>query len=385
MPEKIRILFAIGSLGGGGAERALVDQMKRIDRSRFIPALYLVENQGEFLSELPDDVPLFAFSDRQQLPVVNWPGRIHGQLVKDMAAVIQEQKIDIVFDQTFHMTLIAGPATEKTSTARVSLVVCDPESNFINNETRFQRLKRRALKHAYQTADKVVAVSDGVRNAVINFFDVDPANIITHYYSIDFDRIDRLAAHADVQLQPGLFHVVSCGRLHDQKGYPYLIEAADQLIHREGYQDLRFHILGEGPRRDELTAMIQEKQLTEHIILAGFQSNPFQFYRQAQLFCFPSLYEGMPNALLEALASKIPVVSADCPSGPREILDDGKYGRLVPIRDSSALAAAIADAVRHHEQWQSIVPAARQRIEELFGYEQGMQQLEEILIDATAR
>lgn len=366
MTKKIRILFAIGSLGGGGAERVLLDQLARLDRDKFTPLLYLVSHSGSLLEELPKDVPVFAFASRNDTPRWNWPGRIHRQLVSDLASVIREQQVDLVFDHTFHMTLIAGPATRKTKTPRVSLIVCDPEQDLTNSESRFLFFKKRLLQQAYQSADTVISVSEGVRQAAITYYDLDPALVQTIYNPINLKRIDALYAQGDLRLDPDKFHIVSCGRLHPQKGFGFLLEAAEKLIYQNGLTDLRFHILGEGPSREELQREIKQRQLSEFVVLEGFQDNPFQYYREAQLFCLPSLYEGFGLVLAEAMACRIPVLATDCPSGPAEILEHGKYGRLVPPANADALADQISDAVSNYEAWQSLVPEARKRVETMF-------------------
>ncbi|WP_299467604.1 glycosyltransferase [uncultured Gimesia sp.] len=376
MTKKRRVLFAIGSLGGGGAERVLLDQLARLNREKFTPLLYLVSHTGSLLSELPADVPVFAFDLRNTAPRWNWPGRIHRRLVADLARVIREQQVDLVFDHTFHMTLIAGPAAAQTKTRRISLIVCDPENDFTNSERRFRFFKQQLLKQAYQTADAVVAVSAGVRQAAITYYDLNPATVQTIYNPLDLERIDGLYDQGELQLEPGKFHIVSCGRLHPQKGFSYLIEAAEKLVHDWGLTDLRFHILGEGPSRQELEQLIQQKRLSDYVLLEGFQSNPFPYYREAQLFCLPSLYEGFGLVLAEAMACRVPVLSTDCPSGPAEILADGEFGRLVPPGNAAALADQIADAVADYETWQSSVPAARRRVEAMFGDAETLQKLE---------
>ena len=380
MKKKFRILFAIGSLGGGGAERALLDQLSRLDRSQFTPLLYLVSRSGVLLSELPADVPVFAFNERQPESHWNWPGRIHRQQVADLATVIREQQVDLVFDHTFHMTMIAGPATGLTRVPRISLVVCDPEKDLVQSEQRFLYFKKRLLRKAYRSAASVVAVSEGVRKDLLNLYDLDPTQVQTIYNPISLERIDRLYEEGDLQLAPELFHVVACGRLHPQKGFSFLIEAAQQLIHSRGLQQLRFHILGEGPCRETLVGQIQKADLTDFVKLEGFQKNPFAYYREAQLFCLSSLYEGFGLVLAEAMACRIPVLATDCPSGPAEILADGEFGHLVPPGDAAALANQLENAVTDYENWQTFIPQARKRVEVLFSYETIMQELETLFV-----
>jgi glycosyltransferase involved in cell wall biosynthesis len=129
-----------------------------------------------------------------------------------------------------------------------------------------------------------------------------------------------------------------------------------------------------------LNAYIAGYGLKPHITLSGFRPNPLPYFRQADLFCLSSLYEGMPNALLEAMLCRVPVIATDCPSGPREVLAGGRFGRLIPPADSRALAEAIDEAVTHPERSRALVPAAREHIERTFSPADSMQKLEELLV-----
>src|SRR4029079_13309835 len=102
---------------------------------------------------------------------------------------------------------------------------------------------------------------------------------------------------------------------------------------------------------DGLLAETQRLQLTSHVKWHGIVQNPYPYYRSADLFCLPSLTEGSPNVLIEALAVGTPVISTDCPSGPREILEDGRWGALVSMQSPPALAAALADRIANPATW----------------------------------
>jgi len=388
MPDKIRVLLAIGEFSGGGSQRQMVGILQRLDRTRFQPYLYVVSAGGELLPEVPADVPVFIFSERNRQTHWWYPGQAHGARVRDLAEVLRQEKINVVYDRTYHMTLITAPAGHAASTARISVIVADPRLDIDTNRERFRAIKRRLLRRAYRAADRVLAVSHGVRQAAIDYYSLDPERTATQYNFFDIERIDRLMAEPlppSEQKQPGRFEIVAAGRLHVQKGFADLLAAVRTLIHDRGLQQIHLRILGTGALEGELRSCIAHHNLHSHVTLAGFRPNPLSYFRQADLFCLPSLYEGLPNALVEAMLCRVPVLAADCPSGPREILLEGRLGRLIPPADPRALADAIEDALVHPEAWRQLAPAAREHIEQHFSPAAGIQALEALLTELAMK
>ena len=134
--------------------------------------------------------------------------------------------------------------------------------------------------------------------------------------------------------------VISAGRLAPEKGYPDLI-AAIKLVNER--MPARLLMLGDGPLRGQLEKLIVEAGLNDKVQLLGFQANPYKYYARSRLFVLSSYVEGLPNVLVEAMACGCAVVSTDCPTGPREVLQDGRVGRLVPVRSPRAMADAIVE------------------------------------------
>jgi glycosyltransferase involved in cell wall biosynthesis len=132
--------------------------------------------------------------------------------------------------------------------------------------------------------------------------------------------------------------VLGVGRLSKQKDFPTLVRAF-RLV--RDAQIARLVILGEGEDRESLSMLIRSLGLENDIDLPGFVENPFAFMSKASVFVLSSTWEGLPNVLIQALAAGAPIVSTDCPSGPREILKDGLYGELVPVGDHVSMAHAI--------------------------------------------
>ncbi len=294
----------------------------------------------------------------------------------------------MIYDRTYHMTLITAGACRIRPTPRVSVIVTDHRRHFIFNAERFHWIKKRLMRKAYLSADVVLAVSEGARLSAIEFHPLPPEKIQTFYNLFDVEHIDRQAAAElpqNLHKDDGRFLAIAAGRLHSQKGYDVLIEAVRQVVWEKGRAELELWILGEGDPRQSLELQIREGNLEQHVRLLGFQENPYPFMRAADLFCLSSRYEGMPNALVEAMLCGTPVLSADCQSGPREILQNGQLGRLVPRDDPKAFADGIMDAMLHPADWKRLTPIARQRIEEKFSMTSGIHRLEDILQKASAK
>ncbi|HYP53040.1 MAG TPA: glycosyltransferase, partial [Pyrinomonadaceae bacterium] len=134
--------------------------------------------------------------------------------------------------------------------------------------------------------------------------------------------------------------LLAVGRLTEQTDFPMLLRAFRML--RDRRSDARLMIAGEGEGRARLEALIGELNLTDDVALPGFVTNPYALMSRAAAFVLSSRWEGLPTVLIEALACGCPVVATDCPSGPREILNGGDYGALVPVGDAAALCDAMS-------------------------------------------
>ena len=194
--------------------------------------------------------------------------------------------------------------------------MADPRLDFAHQVHRFRTLKRHLLRRAYRRARPAVAVCEGVADGMQQAYGLRKDQVAVLRNFIDVDEVDRLASQPGPVLEPDCFHVVTAGRLDAQKGQRYLIEAVERLVHQRKREQIRLHVLGQGPLESELRSFVSRKHLDRYVRFEGFLSNPFAFIARCQLFCLPSLYEGLPLALLEAMACRIPVLATDCPSGP---------------------------------------------------------------------
>ena len=193
----------------------------------------------------------------------------------------------------------------------------------------------------YRWANAIVAVSSGVADDLSNTISIPRQKISVIPNPVVVPELFELAGesidHPWLQSQEPPI-ILAVGRLEAVKDYPTLFNAFAKVVETH---NARLIILGEGSERSVLERLVDELALKKHVDLYGFTENPFAFMSKARLLVLSSTYEGFGNVLVEALALGLPVVSTDCPSGPAEILKNGTYGRLVPVRDPKGLADAI--------------------------------------------
>jgi glycosyltransferase involved in cell wall biosynthesis len=391
--RKIRVMCAIGAMHGGGSERQLVQILQHLDRTRFEPFLYLVYRSGPLLDQVPADVPVFVFEERVRSGAKSWyfPGRMHSRRVADYAACLREVHADVSYDRTFLMTLITAAGAQRVHIPNVSTIVTNPEIGFAPVAGRFQWFKRRLLHRLYNRSTRVLAVSDGAREAAIRFYGIDPARIVTQYNGIDTAQVQQLAAQAvddawwnasETKGRP-VFRIVSAGRLNHEKGFHLLIEAVQALVQSDTRTEYRLALLGEGGHRERLQQQINAAGLTQVVKMPGFQTNAAAWYRTASVFVLPSLVEGMPNVLLEAMVCGTPVISSNCESGPAEILENGRLGILVPINDATALQNAIVEIRGNMTAAADRAVAAGKAIEARWTIQAATARLQQILMAAA--
>jgi len=243
-------------------------------------------------------------------------------------------------------------------------VVCIFRSAFFNQCFRDMTASKRPRKwlrfleycqRVYSKADAMVTVSSGIADDLTRIVGVDGTRVrVIHNPVISDAQAAALTAELSTEKQhssKGI--IIAIGRLSPEKNFSALIRAFASL---RGHDSLRLRILGEGQERPLLEALREELGLAEHVELPGWIDDPVYELRRARLFVSTSRWEGFGNAIVEALACGCPVVALDCPHGPREILDRGRYGSLVSVDDIDALTSAIEDALAR-----SVDPSRLQR------------------------
>jgi glycosyltransferase involved in cell wall biosynthesis len=331
-----KVLINLPALYGGGAERLVLNLMRHLDRTTFMPSLFLMKRQGVYFEEVPDDVSITAGTEREirvrkVFPQVMWrylkAAREHDILVAGLEL------------ESTYLAYLAGRVFHKPVVGWVHI----PLTDYLNLLPRWHRA---AVAYIYPRLDCVVCVSEGSASAVRTVAALAPKRVRVIHGPFDLDAPVRRASEA-----PPWAHeedkrpvVVAIGRLHAQKGFDNLLQA--HKLARSAGMDYRLWILGEGPLRGELTSLIDQLQIADSVKMPGFLPNPYPALRHAAVFVMSSRFEGLPVVLFEALSLGTPCLSTNCPSGPAEILDNGRYGMLTPVENEKTLADALCSLLR---------------------------------------
>lgn len=332
MPVDLAIYLP--SLTGGGAERIMVTLANEVAQKGYAVDLVLASATGPFLEDVSPNVRVVDLKSKRVTSSL--PGLVR---------YLRRERPRAMLSAMNHANIIAIFAVRLTG-CRTRLLVSEHESlsHALNRKMPWRtRIVRAMMGLFYPWADGVIAVSRGVRADLIQLFGLLPDKVSVIYNPIvNPNLLERMHESVDHPWfgtdEPPV--ILGAGRMTLQKDFPTLIRAFAKVREK---RDCRLIILGEGELRNKLQALVDDLGLQAHVLLAGFVKNPSAWMARADLFVLSSAWEGFGNVLVEAMACGTPVVSTDCPSGPSEILEDGKWGQLVPVGDADAMADAILE------------------------------------------
>jgi glycosyltransferase involved in cell wall biosynthesis len=396
------VAFLLSDLRGGGVQRmvtilagALADRGARIEIVVCHPGGELEPDLSAGVTVVPLQRrnPLAARlaalrADARAIPALLRPilSRKHGSrsvaFLPALADYLRTARPDALFAATPYLNIEAVLARRLAGVP--TRLVLSERNHFSSGKPRKDWRRRHlsaAMRHAYLQADAIVAVSDGVARDIALTLDIPPGRITTLYNpTITPDFAARLREPCDHPwLAPGAPPVVlSIGRLAHQKDFPTLIRAFAR-VRQDPPARLLIGGKGSPAQADRIYELASELGVRDRVEVLGFVRNPLPYMARAAVFALSSRFEGFPNVLLEALACGTPVVSTDCPSGPREILDDGAFGALVPVGDDRALAEAIERALADPpdpERWRARAGC--------FDYEHAIDRYQAVLLGSAA-
>ena len=337
MGDSDRIAVLLYRLRFGGAERVMLTISEELARRGHEVDLLTFDAKGEFAEQVPGNVGLY---DLRSLGVFRAARKISEYLaVRAPSAVIANG------DRCTLASFVARKLCPSGGT-RIIAVVHNDLTGVLGMRGASVRDKFLAwgkkfpMARVYRRIDEIAAVSEGAAASAVNFLGVPRDKISVIYNPVPVDEIRKNASQTVEHpwfAEGALPVIISCGRLTPHKDYETLLRAF-ALLRRE--TPSRLVILGEGPERKNLEALIRSLGLGDCAALFGFEENPYKYIARAGLFALSSICEGLPTAIMEAMALGIPVVSTDCPSGPAELLANHPE-RLVPVRTPDALASAM--------------------------------------------
>jgi glycosyltransferase involved in cell wall biosynthesis len=364
------ILFVLPSLVEGGAEKVMTLLLNHIDPRRFSLTLVLFNKQGTYLDQVPASVDVIDLKKRNALSFL--------PLVWRLAKAVRTRNPDVVvsfLDYANLVTLLAKRLLSRRNTRWIISERSVPSRDLAGQ--RMGRVKFRLHRRLDRTADRILAVSPDTRRELVDRFAVPPEKIQVFPNPVDIEKI-RTLAREDVD-HPW-FHdripvLVSLGRLSREKGFSVLIEAVSEVLRET---PVRLMILGKGPLKEDLEARVRAAGLQEQVWMPGFVANPYPYLDRADLFVLASLWEGLPNVLLEAMALGKPVVATRCNASVEELIQDGKNGILVPAEDPGAIRRAILELLKDPARRESFGEENAERIR-AFGVERIVKEFEQIL------
>ncbi|MFP9193579.1 glycosyltransferase [Natrialbaceae archaeon A-CW1-1] len=318
----------------GGAERIALNLSTGLDDKGYDVDLVLVDASGRLLNALPEAVTIIDLNATRV-----------ATSILPLKRYLERHEPDVLYSMMTEVNVIAVLASQLAK-ADTKLVISEHNTPTVSADGLKDQFVLKLVAHTYPRADHVVTVSRGVRDDLLDVVNLPAEDVSVIYNPID---IDRIRARADEPLDhewlddPNLNVILSAGRHAPQKGFDTLLRAFARLDD----PTTRLILLGDGEERESLMQLATELGIEDRTDFPGFVDNPFSYMARANLFALSSWYEGFGNVLIEAMATGCPIVSTDCPSGPSEILEDGRYGALVPVKNGSAMAASIVDVLEN--------------------------------------
>lgn len=332
MTREGAIAFFMPLLTAGGVERVTLNLAQGITERGFPVDLVLAAAEGPFRDQLPPTVRVVDLR----------AGRVLRSLVP-LTSYLRRERPRVLLSQMDHANVVALWAAKLARRATpVVVTVHNTMSRATPQDGRLAELLwPPLLRTCYPWAAAIVAVSQGAADDLARTAGLPRNRVEVIYNPVIMPSMMALAARAPDHpwFAPGQPPVIlGIGRLTRQKDFPTLIRAFAEVRRR---RPAHLIILGEGEDRRDLETLVAKLGLTDVVALPGFRENAIGYIARSALFVLSSAWEGLPTVLIESLAVGTRVVSTDCPSGPREILQDGRFGTLVPIGDPAALADAM--------------------------------------------
>ncbi len=352
--KRYRILFILDSPGEGGAQRVIINILKYINRERFEIELALFNSEGEYKSTIPEDISYHDLKAKR--------GRY---AILSLAHLIRKIRPNLIFSTLIKVDEAVNFAVKL---AGDSTKIVLRSSNFLSKKLKVEPFYTALLcRWSYKHGDRIIATTREMRDDLHCKLNLPLGKIKVIPNPIDLEMIRNLSKEpvrnswSKENSIRNYKLIITMGRLTEQKGFPYLLKAFKEV--RDKLQ-ARLVILGQGKRKSDLESLSENLEIDKEVKFLGFQINPYKYIANSDLFVMSSLWEGFPNAIIEAMGCGTPVVSTDCPSGPKEIIANGKSGLLVPPKDYQALASGILQVLTNKKLAGKLAKSGLERVKD---------------------
>ena len=341
-----KIAFFLPKLTYGGAERVVIDIANSLAKRGYLIDIVLAKGGNTYIDEISPSINIINLKCKSTI-LSFFP----------LSRYIKKSSPDGIISALSHANCVVLLA-KKITNNNTKIVVSERNISYRHTRNKIG-LKRIVLdwliKSLYPEAKCIVTVSEGVRKSIIRTYKFREDQVKCILNPIDFKKINKLKSESflnnDIKNELKSKNkkiILSVGSLTVQKNYSLLIKSFKIVCEKI---NCKLIILGEGPERSNLNELCRNLKLdSKSISLPGFIANPFPYMKVSDLYVLSSLWEGLPNVLIQALACNCKIISTDCDAGPREILEDGKWGRLVKVNDINSLAKAMIEELSKQNQ-----------------------------------
>jgi len=366
----VKISFFIPSMEGGGAERVILNLVNSLcEYDDVTIELVLSEAKGKYMGSISKKVKIINLENNRTLTSLF-------SLIK----YLNRNTPDILISAITHANVIAVLAK---IISRKDIKVILTQHTILSNSLKlsnkiFAMLFLKLIEKTYPLVSKIVTVSKYIEQDTIKIINIEKNKVQTIYNPIMAKNIIKQSL---VNLDHDWFSsesppvILSVGRFTKVKDFATLLHSFKLL--REKI-NARLIILGEGEQRDNLISLAKELGIEKDVQMPGFVENPYQYMARSKVFILTSIYEGFGNVLVEALGCGTSVISTNCPGGVSEILDNGKYGSLVPIGSAELISAELFNVINNEQE---VTLAERLKRAEVFTVEKITKEYMELIND----
>lgn len=332
--SKRRICFFAPNLEGGGAERVISILAAYFGEESYKVDLILANAIGPYLSNIPKSVNIINLKCSKVIFTL-----------PKLIDYLKKSHPDIIFTSQMHVSTIAVWAT-KLAQVQTKVIIRQPTMLAPAHEKKSWLIdfKQKIFLSTSKFAHKIIVTSENMASEFCALSDVsrDKIEIIYNPVPIESIKIKMNKISNNFSINPNLPIILGVGRLVEVKDFETLIKSFS--IVRKSIP-AQLIILGEGPLRSKLDSLIESLELKNDVHMLGFVENPYEYMKLSKVFVLSSLWEGFPNGMVEAMTCGTAIVSTNCEGGASEILEEGKWGQLVPVRHENAMANAIIEVI----------------------------------------